>query len=136
MRRNPYSFTNRETKSRFARHRTGFMIGGAILALVIGLFALVMYYHYGTATTRTLEISHVERVQDGNSSKYLVYTENHGVHQNTDTIFYWKFRSSDVYNDLVDAKTAECKVYGWRIGILSQYPNIVDCEVKERYERR
>lgn len=134
--RKPYSFVDANSKRRFRQHGTGFMVGFGVLAVVLAVFAFVMYYNYGTASTKTLEISHVERIQDNSNSKYLIFTKNHGVFQNTDTVFYWKFRSSDVYNDLVDAKTAECKVYGWRIGILSKYPNIINCKVKERYERR
>ena len=57
-------------------------------------------------------------------STYLIYT-NQGVFRNDDARWFLKFDSSDFYGNLEKGKTYNLKVYGWRIPILSMYPNIV-----------
>lgn len=117
-------------------HMGKLFIGAGVLfvAFILFLVGFSAYYAYGTDKYLDIEINHTERVQDGDSSRYLIYTKNHGVLQNTDSLWYWKFRSSDIYNDLVNAKTARCHVYGWRIGFFSSYPDIIDCTVTSRKE--
>jgi len=58
------------------------------------------------------------------TSTYLIYTDR-GVFRNDDAGWFVKFDSSDFYGDLDVGKTYRLKVYGWRIPILSMYPNIV-----------
>lgn len=57
--------------------------------------------------------------------KYLISTENNGVHQVADSFWKWHFRASDVYADIDEG---ECYVFtriGWRIGFFSTYKNII-----------
>jgi hypothetical protein len=88
---------------------------------------------YQLLTQRTLEgvtisdkqISTETDKETGNVvSTYLIYT-NRGVFRNDDARWFLKFDSSDFYGDLEKGKTYDLKVYGWRIPILSMYPNIV-----------
>ncbi len=57
-------------------------------------------------------------------STYLIYTD-HGVFRNDDAGWFLKYNSSDFYGELDVGKRYRLKVYGWRIPILSMYPNIV-----------
>ena len=57
-------------------------------------------------------------------STYLIYTD-HGVFRNDDAGWFVKFDSSDFYGNLDVGKQYDLKVYGWRISMLSMYPNIV-----------
>lgn len=84
-----------------------------------------------TQQDRKITVKKTERIvsQDGKSSKYLIYAED-GVYENTDNVFRMKFNSADVYGQLQNGKTYTCDTYGWRVPLLSMYPNIVEC--KER----
>ena len=75
----------------------------------------------------TITVQDKERVcESGNSScKYLVFTDK-GTFQNSDSLLSGKFDSSDVYGRLDEGKTYVVKVAGFRQGILSMYPNIIE----------
>ena len=75
----------------------------------------------------TFTVKDKERVTQGDSSYYLVYTDN-GVYQNVDSVFEGKHNSSDVQGDLEKGETYTCHVQGYRKGILSMYPNIIECD--------
>ena len=85
---------------------------------------------YGTKDTVTFTVTDKERIvesdSDGNTtSKYLIFTDN-GTFENTDTVWYFKFQSSDLYGKLKRGQTYEADVYGFRVGWLSMYKNIID----------
>ncbi len=71
-----------------------------------------------------------ERVNYGQNSKYLIFTENE-TFENTDELIRGKFNSSDLYGFLDVGKTYKCEVMWWRIPILSMYRNLISCETKE-----
>lgn len=100
-----------------------------IAILISGLVLLTPLYVYGTQQDTTITINKSERIQEGNSSKYLIYTQE-GVYENTDSFLRLKFNSSDVYNQLEAKKTYNCDTYGWRIPLFSVYPNIVSCKLQ------
>ncbi|MBI1999098.1 MAG: DUF1523 family protein [Parcubacteria group bacterium] len=100
-----------------------------VLLLLVG-GGLNAAYSYGTARTVTIEVTDKERVvtkesAGGVDSYYLVSTKNHGVFKNVDTGWYLKFNSSSVQGRLERGKKYTVKVYGWGVGYLSMYPNIV-----------
>jgi len=64
--------------------------------------------------------------QDG-TCKYLVFT-NKGVFENTDTIWFLKYGSSDVYAQLKPGHTYQLKVTGWRVPFFSWYRNIISAQ--------
>jgi hypothetical protein len=53
---------------------------------------------------------------------------DHGVFEDQDSFLYWKWNSSDYYNGMTVGHEYEFSVVGWRIPLLSTYPNIVSCE--------
>lgn len=80
-----------------------------------------------TAESITVTIKDKERILDGGTSKYLVFTDSE-VFENSDAVAYWKFSSSDLHGSLEVGKTYRVRVYGWRIPFFSMYRNIVRIE--------
>lgn len=98
--------------------------------LVMGLW---MGYAYGTARTIVVEVTDKERVvessSDGSTSSYwLVFTRDHDVLRNADSWLYLKFNSSSIYGKLEPGNIYKLRVYGWRIGLFSMYPNIISAK--------
>lgn len=97
-----------------------------ILFLVLSIKALIAYT---TDEQIVFTVEDKERIvnntSEGTSSKYLIFTDK-GVFENTDTLFYWKWDSSDLYGQIQEGKTYNAKVYGLRVGFFSLYKNIVD----------
>src|SRR3990167_9804398 len=65
-----------------------------------------------------------ERVNYENDSKYLIFGEKE-VYENTDSLWYWKWNSSDFYKDLKVGQKYQLRVYGFRFGFFSWYKNII-----------
>lgn len=108
--------------------------GVAILAVfVLLLFMCSGFMTFSTTAPSTVTINKTERVTTGDSSKYLVYTDTE-VFENTDSLWYTKFNSSDIHGRLKAGHTYVVKVSGWRIPVLSWYRNIV--EIVEEQERK
>lgn len=55
--------------------------------------------------------------------KYLIYT-NVTTYEITDSLFKWRWDSSDLYGTIEVGKTYVIETCGYRIPLLSQYPNI------------
>ncbi len=103
---------------------------GVALFLILALFILPgVLYHYATVKTQAYCIEDKERINtaSGSASKYLIYTDIE-VLEDTDTWYYLKFDSSDVYNDLKVGNCYNLKVYGWRVPLFSWYKNIVSIQ--------
>jgi hypothetical protein len=107
----------------------------AVVFLALGLIVTVVV---GTCSvpywTKSRIIATVEKTERVNSSSgensksyYLVFTDQETL-KNTDTLFYLKFNSSDLYGQIKDGETYEFTVYGFRIPFFSMYRNIVDFE--------
>jgi len=96
-----------------------------ILIVVIGLTAA---YQYATVDEVEITVTEKERIvkSDGGdvTSYYLVFGENE-TFKNEDAMFHGKFRSSDLQGKLKVGETYNVKVFGWRVGFLSSYRNIV-----------
>jgi hypothetical protein len=114
------------------QRRTGYGVGVVfLLIIVIGIFTAVAYKNSDRVVTA--KISYKDRVckstDQGSDCEYLVFTDQ-GTFKVKDTLLYLNFKSSDVYGRLEIGSTYRMKVAGWRLGIFSQYPNIV--EVQQR----
>lgn len=121
-------FARFERRQRFTKYGVGLVF---LLIVVVGIFIAVAY----TSSDRivTAKVSYKDRVckstDQGSDCEYLIFTDQ-GTFKVTDTILYMNFKSSDVYGKLEINSTYRMKVVGWRLGIFSQYPNIV--EVREK----
>ena len=99
----------------------------AFMFLFAFLFAGIDYIAIQNRETVEAKIVQAERHCGGvRSCLYLVYTDRE-VFANKDQILVGKFNSSDVQNQVLQAKdqTCELDVYGWRIPFFSVYRNIV-----------
>lgn len=100
---------------------------GRIVAAVglVGLLGTCGYSRFvsDTITTRVVDTT-VKRY--GDTDKYLVMTEN-GTFENTDAFYRFKFNSSDIQGIAAanKGKRVELEKYGWRLGFMSWYENIV-----------
>lgn len=101
---------------------------GGIVFLVLAIGSCNAFVVYGTQDEVQVTVNKTERVVQGfgdsQTSKYLVFTDKE-TFENTDTLFYLKYNSSDVHSKLSDGKTYKLKVYGFRIPFLSMYRNII-----------
>lgn len=90
--------------------------------LIVGLFLWVLF-PFLTSREVTATIQDKDRITKTDTSYYLIYTDQ-GVYENTDCWVCLKFASSNVYGNLRIGETYKLKLYGWRIPIISMYPNI------------
>lgn len=85
---------------------------------------------YATKHEVTATVTRSERVCSGGeqvSCRYLVYTDR-GTFENTDTIWFLKFDSSDLYGRIRDGEAYRFTVTGFRVPFMSWYQNIVSAE--------
>lgn len=101
-----------------------------VVLIIVLLISVPVGVYVSTIDSLEIEINDKERIVDGEDSKYLIFTEDE-VFENTDSIFFFKFNSSDFYNAFTVGERYEIKVVGLRIPVLSRYRNIVDYEVVE-----
>lgn len=105
------------------------------IALVVIAVITVPVINFSNDHKYTVTITDKERVttqvaEGQTDSKYLIYGEDKNgktyVLEDTDTLFRWKFNSSDVYGALKEGETYELTVIGFRVHILNWYENIID----------
>ena len=93
--------------------------------LVIGV-NFAKFSHKETIKTTVVDKERiVNRSGESIESYYLIYTED-GALKLEDELFYGNFNSSDWYGKIKVDSTYEFTTIGWRVGVLSEYPNIVE----------
>lgn len=106
---------------------------GAIGLIFTGMIATSIYKAAATTETVTVKVTGKERIVESNgdqtSSKYLIFTQDE-VFENTDSLFLFKFNSSDIYGKIEKDDTCTFVVNGWRVRFLSMYRNIITAECK------
>lgn len=97
------------------------LIGVVIVLTVVFNLINALYREHDQVFTVTGK----ESVRSGKGGKFLVFT---GVttYEVGDTLLLWRWDSADVYGRLTVGKTYRATLQGWRIPILSMYPNILD----------
>ncbi len=100
-----------------------------IIISIISILFLFALYVYGTRDEVKCVLVDKERVvtrgaKGGVESKYLIFCEDETL-ENSDSLLYLKFNSSDVYGELKRNEVYFLSVYGLRIPILSMYRNII-----------
>lgn len=109
----------------------GFQIFVVVMIVVGVLFSISRYNNKQTVKTKVTE---KERIitsgADGNvESYYLIFTEA-GTFKLEDDIIYGNFNSSDWYGQIRQDSTYTFDLVGYRIGFMSEYPNIVNFKKK------
>ena len=111
------------------RDRAVFLAGAMV---VVGMVAAVLVsaiaYNRSEATV-TAKVIDKERIVEsggngGATSRYLIFAEGE-TFQNVDSVWHWKFNSSDIYGAIRREQTCTFKVVGWRIPLFSTYRNII-----------
>nr|DAY54279.1 MAG TPA: Protein of unknown function (DUF1523) [Caudoviricetes sp.] len=113
---------------------------GYLTAIVLAVIAVITVpvINFSNDHKYTVTITDKERVttqvaEGQTDSKYLIYGEDKNgktyVFEDTDTLFRWKFNSSDVYGALKEGETYELTVIGFRVHIFNWYENIIDFKV-------
>jgi hypothetical protein len=101
---------------------------GLVAIAIIGIIG-VNIAGYANKETFTTTVTDKERIvkKSGEAldSYYLIYTEN-GTYKLEDELLYGNFRSSDWYGKIKVDSTYEFTTIGFRIGFMSEYPNIVE----------
>lgn len=117
------------------KQRAGFtltqlMIWIAVIAVIISLLvsssgSLIQFL---TQQDVSIKIVHKERVVVGSGSnvsgKYLIWATGE-TFENTDSILFWKWNSSDLFGQILDGHKYVVRVGGWRVQYLSWYRNII-----------
>ena len=109
----------------------------AITAIALVVIAVIAFpvMNFSNDHTYTVTITDKERVttqvaEGQTDSNYLIYGEDENgktyVFEDTDTLFRWKFNSSDVFGALKEGETYELTVIGFRVHIFNWYENIID----------
>lgn len=79
-----------------------------------------------------LTVAEKERVTEGASSKYLLFCKdgdgNVRVLQDSDSLFRWKWDSSDIYADIEIGATYRFELVGIRFQPFSMYENVLSYE--------
>lgn len=106
---------------------------GAVVLIVALSFVIPAAGGYYKQRTVTATVTDKERVCDSATSDgsggfdqdcyYLIFTDN-GTFKVTDSLIIGRFDSSDVYGRFRRDRTYRFKVYGWRFGCTSSYPNV------------
>lgn len=95
-----------------------------MVVVILTMLAISPMYAYLTRAEITCNVDSKERVVKSESSKYLIFCDEE-VLENTDSLWYWKWNSSDIYRDLKEGQKFNLRVYGWRVPFLSMYRNII-----------
>lgn len=89
------------------------------------------FFHYTTQKHVIFTVEKMERVSYGESSRYLIFTKNE-TFENKDSIAFFKFNSSDIYNQMNEGETYRAKVAGARIPFFSRHRNIIEIQKESK----
>jgi hypothetical protein len=101
----------------------GCLGGAAVLAL---LASTGWHMEYGTEHTVTFTISKMDDQSNGSSHKYLIFTTDNRVFEDTDSWLHGKTDSSQIWAAMSVGQMWTCPEYGYRSFWSSSYPDILD----------
>lgn len=105
----------------------GFVMGGFIAAFVFVLPAT--YYAQAHYNDRHVICTVDEKDRtSGENSQMRIYTKECGVFVNQDSWLRGKTTSADLYASINVGEKYDFHVVGWRLGLTSDFPNILDAK--------
>lgn len=107
------------------------IIGGIIALLVVAAIIaapIVTYNWVHTTNTEVCKVTGKESVTKDKGHEYRVYTDNCGVFQVSDEAWLGKFNSADTYGKIQPGTSYTLSTVGWRNGLFSTFPNIVEAQ--------
>lgn len=107
-----------------------------VVAIILAIVIIVpLWSSYYSTKTYIVTVTDKDIKNYNNDSKYLVFTKLENgetkVFSIEDSLFKWRFDSSDVYADIEVGETYEIEVIGWRIEFFSAYENIMTFSATE-----
>lgn len=103
-----------------------------LLLILVGITLMGLsaypFFYYSSEDMTEITVKNKERVNYEKSSKYLIYTEDNRVFENTDSALYGKFNSSNLYARLEAGKCYRVRTAGIRDSMFSSYRNIIEIE--------
>lgn len=98
-----------------------------VLAIGVIYIAKTPIFYYSTMDTKVITVKQADRIvaNDMSTSKYLVWDQEGNTYENTDTVWFLKWNSSDVQGQMLAGKKVKVKTTGIRFSWLSWYPNII-----------
>jgi hypothetical protein len=96
-----------------------------LLALILGGTGFAVAH--STERTVTITVKSLDDQSTGNGHQYLVFTTGDGVYKDTDSIWFGKFSSSNLFAELSPGGTYRCRTTGWRMPLFSSYRNLLSC---------
>ena len=103
------------------------LIGGIIIALIFGLIYLFCWNKHTHDITVTDKNVKVTSSGEKTDSKYLIFTDD-GTYEITDSLFNFRFDSSDLYGQIKVGERYTITTVGIRIPFFSCYENILEIE--------
>jgi hypothetical protein len=127
--------TSPPTRARRSLRRAGRYKYTAFVA-VLALFVAAMFVvtlasslTIGRATDCT--VTGKDRTSHGSKSQMRVYTSTCGTFEITDSLLSRRYDSADVYGSLREGATYDFTTRGYRIPLLSMFPNITAVEAHQ-----
>ena len=113
-----------------ANFRSNWFFHNSLLMWVVVCNLPVAVLNYTNVQEQEVQVIDLESRRSGESSELRLIHTYSGVFMNSDTLWWFKFSSSDVQSKLIQAKQSGKKVriktVGTRIPLFSQYPNILE----------
>ena len=111
------------------------LIAMCILLLIIAVFGALYAYLtrrrivFVVREKGTLTHGYVNNGRGTTYTNFMIYTSDDRALKNTNSLWYWKWRSTELQAKIQVGKKYSAEIYGWRIGAFNVYPNIIS--VKE-----
>lgn len=104
-----------------------------VLAIIPNLWETINKVVNERTVTVTVTDKEVKRTDD--KDKYLIYTLDEDgktqVFEITDSLFKWRWNSSDLYGKIEIGKIYKFTICGYRWRLMSIYPNIYEIKLAE-----
>lgn len=92
------------------------------ILIVIICIAVFGYFKYGTIRTVNVTVADL----DSKDGVFLIFTDQ-GTYKNVDSWWHFKTKSSDLQGKAAPGQHT-MKIYGFRNGLLSSYPNVISID--------
>ena len=101
------------------------------LFLVVSFFAALYAYFTRRKVTfvvrekGTLTHGYTNNGRGSTYTNFMIYTRDDRAFKNVNSLWYWKWRSTELQAKIRVGKKYVADIYGWRIGAFNVYPNII-----------
>lgn len=102
------------------------IVGAIFVTIFSALLIMGVSYTMDRNEVGPCTVTGKESVMVEGNNQYRVYTEECGTFIVKDTLFALRFNSADTYSSLKDGESYQFRTQGFRLGITSTFPNILD----------